>query len=458
MARVKLTESAIRALPIPDTHHAIHQDSETRGLAVRITRTGARSFLFCYSFDGQERRLSMGPWSPLLTSRLGASSIREAGGTLDWARREAARLRLLVQSGVDPMAQKQGARAARDAAKQQAAREITVESLAGRYLAEWAKPRKRSWKEDERRLNAYVIPVWGFRKAKDISRADIDALVSPLATDDGGLGQKPRPAEAGHRLALVRKMFSFALDKGIIDAHPCLRMKAPGGKSAPRTRALTTARELRILWRITEPGSIWTRAPQKARSRLPIRRERFTRAEADAIRLVLLTGCRASEATELQWSELDLSAGVWLLPGLRSKNKRENLVPLLPSAVEMLRRRRQENNGKYVFPGPRTPLMKDEHLSRPLKNICRRLLRIGLASFTTHDLRRTVETGMAAAKVPKEYRDRVLNHVDSSVGAMHYNMHDYQDEKREAIEAWALRLEMMLVGPSTNVVPIRKAG
>lgn len=57
-----------------------------------------------------------------------------------------------------------------------------------------------------------------------------------------------------NKTALVRKMFSFALDKGIIDIHPCLRMKSPGGKPKARTRALTTARELRVLWRTYGTG------------------------------------------------------------------------------------------------------------------------------------------------------------------------------------------------------------
>lgn len=454
MAKVKLTESYIKALPLPVAHHTLHQDTEARGLAVRITRTGARSFLFCYSFDGQERRMSLGPWAPPVSNKLGSAATRKPGGSLDWARQEVARLRLLVQAGNDPMEQKQNARAVREAARQQAAKEIDVATLGARYIAEWAKPRKRSWQEDERRMNAYVVPAWGSRKVKDITRADVSALVSPVATGDNA-----RPAEAGARLALVRKLFSFALDQGIIEVHPCLRMKSPGGKPAPRTRALTTARELRILWRITEPGSVWTKEPAKARSRMKLRHKRFTQAQADALRLVLLTGARASEVTDLPWAEVDLDAATWVLPATRSKNKRTNLVPLLPAAVAILRRRRDAVPGPYVFPAVRRPHLTDSDLSRPLKAACLRLQAWGapVAPFTTHDLRRTVETGMAAAKVPKEYRDRVLNHVDGSVGGMHYNMHDYEDEKRGALEAWARRLEMMLVGEVSNVVPLRRS-
>lgn len=255
-------------------------------------------------------------------------------------------------------------------------------------------------------------------------------------------------------------MFSFAVDKGIIDYHPCLRMSAPGGKIEARDRALTTAKELRLLWRLTDRHGPWTKAKRDGWPRdVPWEsRGRMNATTADAIRFVFATGCRANEATGLTWAELDLDAGEWLLPAERSKNKRAHLVPLLPEAVAMLRERRESASGDYVFSGQRrgTAHLNDKHLSEALRHACARLARIGLKPFVTHDLRRTVETGMAAAKVPKEYRDRVLNHVDASVGGKHYNVHDYGDEKREALEKWARRLEAMLQPDRDNVVQIRR--
>ena len=457
MPRARLTESYIKAMPLPARSlYELHWDTEVKGLVVRITKGGSRHFVFCYTIDGQNKRHTIGPWSPLATNRLGGEASRKAGGTLTWARQEATELRVQVGRGMDPSQQKKDARADREAAKQVAAKEMTVATLADRYLNEWAKPNKRSWKEDERRLELVVKPAWGARKAKSITRADVQQLIKPVALGDTEAGIEPRLAEAGHRLALVRKMYSFAVDDGIVDVHPCLRMKVPGGKPKPRERVLATPRELRILWRITELGSIWTKEPAKRRSATKLRANRFTQTEADALRLALLTGARASEITEMPWAELNLDAGTWALPAARTKNKRPHLVPLLPEAVKLLRRRRETVAGAYVFPAPRKPFMVDEHLSRPLKTVCARLGTLGIAPFTTHDLRRTVETGMAASKVPEEYRDRVLNHVNTSVGAVHYNMYDYLDEKREALEKWARRLEWMLTGSESNVVPMRR--
>src|SRR3546814_2857527 len=134
----------------------------------------------------------------------------------------------------------------------------------------------------------------------------------------------------------------------------------------------------------------------------PRRYKRLPDFEADALRMVLLTGARASEVTDLPWAELDLDAGTWLLPAARSKNKREHLVPLVPELVGMLRARRDVASGDWLFPAKRGGHITAGHLQRPLRAVCARHARPGLEPFANHDLRRTVETGMAAAKVPKE--------------------------------------------------------
>ncbi|WP_394695105.1 tyrosine-type recombinase/integrase [Pseudoxanthomonas japonensis] len=443
----------IAKLEVPATGYRIYRYTKAAGLAVRVASSGSRRYVFCYmsdEVDGRgvpiQRRISLGvKWSRY------ESNWEEAKRLADLHRGRLA-------EGVAPESRK-GKLVRLRQEKQQAEQEITVSRLIDRYIAEWARPRKRRWDEDERRLDKHVRPVWGDRKVKDIRRADVDALVAPVALGNADDGTPARPAEANHRLAVIRKMFSFAVDKGIIESHPCLRMKAPGGRIAARDRALITPKELRLIWRITDGNGPWVRARPESWPRDVAwnSRGRMSPTIADCLRLVLATAVRAREATDAAWSEFQLDEGIWVIPGKRTKNGRTHLVPLLPEIVVLLSRRRDEVQGDYVFPGQRagTAHINDKHLSEALGNACRRLARLGLRPFTTHDLRRTVETGMAAARVPKEYRDRVLNHVDASVGGKHYNVHDYKDEKREALEKWARRLESMLVPERSNVVPLR---
>jgi integrase len=106
--------------------------------------------------------------------------------------------------------------------------------------------------------------------------------------------------------------------------------------------------------------------------------------------------------------------------------------------------------------GARSAHITQNSLSRALRGVCRRLKRIGVSPFTPHDLRRSVETGMAMAKVGKEHRDRVLNHIDNSVGGRHYNKHEYLEEKRSALLAWRDKLRSALSEAASVVVPLRR--
>jgi hypothetical protein len=53
-------------------------------------------------------------------------------------------------------------------------------------------------------------------------------------------------------------------------------------------------------------------------------------------------------------------------------------------------------------------------------------------------------------------REAVLAHVRSGIKAT-YDHHDYLDEKREALELWAARLQSIVDPPAPNVVPLRRA-
>ena len=75
---------------------------------------------------------------------------------------------------------------------------------------------------------------------------------------------------------------------------------------------------------------------------------------------------------------------------------------------------------------------------------------------TPHDLRRTVETGLARLKIGREIRDRILNHKDRSVSGIHYNKYDYLSDKRAALEKWAREVRRIATGETTKLVRIAR--
>ena len=102
-------------------------------------------------------------------------------------------------------------------------------------------------------------------------------------------------------------MFTVALNRGLIDAHPAARI-IKRFKEQARDRVLTDD-ELRALWAglDAQPG-----------------------AASDAVRLRLLLGQRGAETAGMRWSELDLDAALWSLP--RPERRRSSARTRRPAA------------------------------------------------------------------------------------------------------------------------------
>ena len=80
--------------------------------------------------------------------------------------------------------------------------------------------------------------------------------------------------------------------------------------------------------------------------------------------------------------------------------------------------------------------------------------KLGIADITVHDLRRTAGTYLARFAVPKDIRERILNHGGkrkSSITDGVYNQYEYNAEKRAALELWADSLEGIVSGSPTEI-------
>jgi len=190
------------------------------------------------------------------------------------------------------------------------------------------------------------------------------------------------------------------------------------------------------------------------------------------LRLSLLTGARVGEIAGLCRAELDHvndpARAMWTIPGTRTKNGRAQMIPLAPlaRAVVLDLLNWSAPGDQFLLPtrsrrrrGP----MRSNSLTQAMDNFGKRLdddceaARTWRAECPTpHDLRRTLETRLAGLRIPKEIRDRVLNHIPSDVGSKHYNVHDYGVEKREALERWSNAVGAIL-DPGSSVVPAHRA-
>jgi hypothetical protein len=213
---MQFTNRTIQALKPKSVRYDLREGGG-EGFGVRVATSGEKSWIFFYHFNQKKRRMTLGKYP-----KLSLAQARVA--------HRAALIRL--QAGQDPALEER----VRAIADQTAP---TLQALAELYLEKWAKPRKRSWQEDERMLNKDVLSVWGHYKAQDIQRKMVIGLLDSIA-------ERGAPIVANRTLALMRRMFNFAIERDLIAHNPCYLVKPPG-KESQRDRLLSME-EIRRFW------------------------------------------------------------------------------------------------------------------------------------------------------------------------------------------------------------------
>jgi integrase len=313
-------------------------------------------------------------------------------------------------------------------AKEESRRSPSVKRLVAEYIEKYAKPRKRSWKEDERILYKDVVPRWGKRKAQDVTRRDIILLLDEIV-ERGALIQ------ANRTLATIRKMYSFAMGRGILESSPCVAIPAPS-KENRRDRVLSED-EVKIFWE-------------------KLATAKMEKATALALKLQLITAQRKGEVAGSEWADFDFKNGWWTIPAEKSKNGLPHRVPLSSFAIETLNELKIiSGDSKWLFPSPRD----GQHIAETSVDHAVRANAeyFKINHFTPHDLRRTAASMMTASGIQRLTVAKVLNHVESGVTAV-YDRHSYDKQKREALSSWGLLLEIILGHKtSSKVIPIRNS-
>lgn len=366
-------------------------------LLVRVTPAGGKTFVFRYYWQGKVKRFTLGEYGNL-PGQL----------TLAQARARAAELVGKLEQGTDPVEEEVRKRS-------EAANAPTVTALAAEYLEKWAKARKRSWKEDERILKRDVLPAWGTKKARDVTRRDVVLLLDSIVDRGAQIA-------ANRTLALIRKMFNFGVSRSILEFNPCTGVQAPSPERQ-KDRVLSDEEIVRF-WHALETASM----SQTAKL---------------VLRTMLVTGQRLGEVTQLRREQLD--GDWWTIPASVAKNGKAHRVPLSPLALSLLTECEPIAGARYMFTSPKTKPdderpMSTTALSHAIRNSMEHL---GIAPFTPHDLRRTAATHIGMLGFNRLVISKILNHSEGSVTAV-YDRHTYDPEKREALHAWSAKLEQLL--------------
>lgn len=383
-------------------------DTKTPGLCLRVTPTGAKSWAFTYRVNGGPPQwITMGTYDAmtLLEARTTARGYRK---TVDVDKR-------------DPVADKKAAAAAEPVP---VAPTLTVRTYAKTFIA-FQKGKKKTWRNDEQKVDKYILPAWGDLPIAAITRKMVADRLTEIVASGITIG-------VNRIQTLISRFFIVALNQGVIDATPAARL-IKRFKETARTRTLSED-EIRALWTALQyrPGEA-----------------------ADAIWLRLVLGQRGGETAGMLWRELDLDARTWLMDGTRTKNGRPHLVWLPDLALEVIRRRRSAIASKTE---PRVfPTLQSKHCNTRAE---RELYHVSATfeDFDWRDLRRTFATGLGNLGFDDGVIGRILNHASSGITQKHYNHAKYLPEKQSAMLAWERELTRILKNkPKTSrVIAMRR--
>jgi len=333
-------------------------------------------------------------------------------------------VRTAVDRGTDPVATERAelAKAAADG--------LTFEDMVEHYLADRraADQAIKTLDEVERILRRDALPRLGSMHLAAITDIDIEECVDEVA-ERGSMAMARRLLihlrtvynYATKRSPTMRRRFGLSINPAdLVGRGPGRGQAGKYGREGRRDRALSDD-DIHALFEVLgmcagDPSTV------------------------AILKVLLLTGQRLSEVRCMTIEELRLSGAQpeWELPSTRTKNRLPHLVPLTEPVRAILKahigKRKSgpvfiSNSTRDGFVALQTPGQLVDRLQRQG--------RLDVPRFTPQDLRRTVETGLAALEVPKEIRDRILHHKDTSICGVAYNKHDYRRQKREALERWA---------------------
>ena len=254
-------------------------------------------------------------------------------------------------------------------------------------------------------LRDYAFPVFGRKAVSEVTSADILGALSPI------WASKPATAK------VVRQRVGAVLKWSVASG---FRPDNPAGASL-------TAALPRQNGRVRHHAALPHREVSGALAKIRAAKSRAKAARL-AYELCALTACRASEAREAKWSEIDREARLWTIPARRMKGRREHRVPLSDAALEVLREARNLGSAIWIFPSPQTgePLTPNV-----LQSLAQR------TGATVHGLRSSFRSWCGDSGVPREVAEECLSHRLGSAVELAYNRTDLLERRRRVMSGWA---------------------
>lgn len=390
-----------------------------RGLVLVVQPSGSGAYYAYY-------KARVGKTSKLRKYRIGSRDIT----SLETAHDRVTEIMQLVEAGRDPVAEGVARRTA-----------LTFRELCDERFKKDHETADSTKNDYRMCLERDVYPAIGDKPATEVTAEMVVDILDKIEGRDA-------VTKADKTKAAIGSMFKFGRKRGLVKHDPTQGL-GNRATATPRDRVLSDG-EIKKLWLGIESGA----GSLSARVRL-------------ILKLSLVTGQRESEVAGAMVSELDLegSEPTWTIAGDkrakgravkgRTKNRKEQIVPLSAQAVELFKAALAIGSGKdgHLFPADRDRVKvgnepKTPHIAgRSIAHAMARLReKVGVDDVVVHDFRRCVSTWLGERDERLEVIDKILNHQPRGVTAKHYNHARLLPQTRIALQKWADHIERVVSG------------
>ena len=422
---MKLTKTTVEALPVPDTESTIFWDDELSGFGVRVWSSGKRSYIVQGRANGKSRRVVIGQHGKPLSD---SSTL-----TSDKARKIAMGLIADFSKNIDPVIERQ--------AKKTLA--VTLQEVCDIYIKERRTAKggeltPRTKRDIQRHLKASFAD-WADKPVASITRDMCSARFTEM-TSKG-------PTQANQGFRILRALLNYAREAYRPDGQPILLENPVSVVSGKKMWNPNNTKNGRIP--LEQVGAVWNLLQHKSVSDAVIA---TGKTGADIVRFLMLTGCRWSEAAQLTWDRVNLSACTWHIPD--PKNHNEVTFPISSPLLALLTNRPHVKGNPYIFPGRGGVGFVND--GRYTMNGVSDLAGLHL---TPHDMRRTFMAIGIKCNIEMWKLKLLTNHISTGdVTLDNYTETSdlrYLSGEAETIAAWIV--EQGKIASGTNVIQLKVA-
>ncbi|NDR55149.1 tyrosine-type recombinase/integrase [Aliiruegeria sabulilitoris] len=429
MPRVAKELSAldVKRLKHPGTtkFNARHTVGGVGGLMMQVTPNNGKTWLLRVTVGSVRREIGLGGYPDV---------------TLAQARERAREMKESIKQGIDPVEERKQHKAELVAAQR---RGLTFSEAVDRFLDskldEFSNAKHRQqWRST---LETHAVPELGKMLVGDITVQDVLRVLEPI--------WRTKTETASRTRRRIEAVISWATVAG----------HRSGDNPA---RWANNLKEL-----LPAPSKVAKTSNQPALKIEDAQRWFAALRDRDgigsrALEFTALTAARSQEVRGACWDEIDLDAGIWVIPAKRTKMNREHRVPLSDVAVALLRSLPRFEDNPLVFPAPRGGEMSDMTLSATMKRLHKADLaedghgyvdRVSGRPAVPHGLRSTFRDWVAeTTSFPGEMAEVALAHKISNAVEAAYRRGDMVEKRRTMMQAWANFLTNS--EPGCNVVSI----